>query len=392
MRRTALAWKNLVTDWRRLALGLAGVAFAAILMFMQNGFRNALLDSPVQLLESLDADLVGLSVARYSLPIEQSIPMSLFNRAVSDRALAAATPVFIESARAQVRVSGNTRQPIRVVGIAPPQNEAKGWFTYTAIGDAFAKLVAPDSALLDRRTRSTYGFERDDVEAVKAQSVELVGKTLRIEGLVSIGSDFANNGTLLMTTQTFGNYFPDRARNTPTSRIDLALFKLRTDANPQTVAERLTALDPDVWRVTSRQSLIDQEIQFWNRQTPIGMIFFIGSLMGFAVGVIICYQILFNSIHDSLPEFATLKAMGYDNYFFVVLVIKQSLYLSLLGFVPALLVSWGLFELVQWAVGLPMLLNPYRILLVLSLTVVMCLISGLLALRRLLNADPANLF
>src|SRR5688500_16459734 len=109
------------------------------------------------------------------------------------------------------------------------------------------------------------------------------------------------------------------------------------------------------------------------------MIFFIGPMMGFAVGVIICYQILFNSIHDSLREFATLKAMGYGNGFFVMLVIRQAIYLSLLGFIPALIASWGLFALLQQSAGLPMLFTAYRIAVVLGLTIVMCLVSGLLA-------------
>ena len=137
---------------------------------------------------------------------------------------------------------------------------------------------------------------------------------------------------------------------------------------------------------------LDREIDFWNRQTPIGMIFFVGSMMGFAVGVIICYQILFTSIHDSMSEFATLKAMGYPNRYFVGLVIRQSIYLSLTGFIPALIFSYGMFRLIEIFVGLPMLLTLPRIGLVLALTVLMCLISGLLALRKLINADPASLF
>jgi len=93
-----------------------------------------------------------------------------------------------------------------------------------------------------------------------------------------------------------------------------------------------------------------------------------------------------------LPEFATLKAMGYGDRFFISLVIKQAIYLSILGFIPAFLISWGLFQAIQWGVGLPMLFTLSRVALVLGLTTAMCLISGLLALRRLLNADPASLF
>jgi len=388
MKPTALAWKNLVMDWRRLALGVAGVAFAAVLMFMQNGFRNALLDSPVQLLEILDCDLVAVSVARYSLPTDQTFPTLLFERAISDADIAAAVPLFLERGRAQVRVAGQPRRPIRVVGIEPDA----GWFTNDKIESQIAKLRAPGTALLDQRTRGTYGFDVDNPEQLFEQEIELSDRSIQIVGLVDIGTDFANDGTLLLSENSFSRFFPNRAGGKPTSEVDLALFRLRSTADAATVAARLTSLDPQVWVVLPRQALINREVQFWNQQTPIGMIFFVGSMMGFAVGIIICYQILFTSIHDSLPEFATLKAMGYGNRYFVLLVIKQSLFLSVLGFIPALIVSWGLFELIHWGVGLPMLFTPWRIAVVLVLTATMCLISGLLALRRLLSADPASLF
>ncbi len=140
-----------------------------------------------------------------------------------------------------------------------------------------------------------------------------------------------------MSDQSFAQYFGNRAGGEPTSEIDIALFRLQPGANREQAAKRLTALNPRGWQVAPRNEVIRREIRFWNEQTPIGMIFFVGSMMGFAVGIIICYQILFNSINDSLPEFATLKAMGYSNAFFVWLVIKQSLYLSWIGFVPAYL-------------------------------------------------------
>jgi putative ABC transport system permease protein len=149
---------------------------------------------------------------------------------------------------------------------------------------------------------------------------------------------------------------------------------------------------PRQWEVLPREQLILREMEFWGGQTPIGMIFWIGSLMGFAVGVIICYQILFTSIHDSMSEYATLKAMGYPNRFFVALVVRQSVYLSLIGFVPAMAVSFILFQVLESLAGLPMLITPGRALVVLGLTVTMCFASGLLALRKLVRADPASLF
>src|SRR5690606_3831657 len=123
----------------------------------------------------------------------------------------------------------------------------------------------------------------------------------------------------------------------------------------------------------------------WNTQTPVGKIFTIGTIMGFVVGVIICYQILYTSLQDAMPEFATLKAMGYPNRYFVGLVVRQSVFLSLFGFVPAVIVTLGLFERLEHFSGLPMRLTWGGAGTVLLLTTLMCLISGLLALRKLVR-------
>ena len=116
MPRTPLAWKNLSADWRRLLLASGGVGFAAMLMFMQNGFRNALLDSPVQLVKSLNGDLIAISSARYSLPSEQSFSRRLMDRARVDPDVTDVTPLYVELSRAQIRVIGKPRRPIRVIG------------------------------------------------------------------------------------------------------------------------------------------------------------------------------------------------------------------------------------------------------------------------------------
>ena len=194
-----------------------------------------------------------------------------------------------------------------------------------------------------------------------------------------------------MSADSFADYFPFRGGGDPLSVVDLALLRIRP-ADAGDVARRLTDLDARQWRVLTKLDLIQAEKNFWETQTPIGKIFGIGTLMGFAVGVIICYQVLFTSIHDSMPEFATLKAMGYSNGYFLRLVTLQSLYLAVLGFIPALLVCFGLFYALELVTGLPMLLEQWRVLWVFALTVGMCLISGLLALRKLLHADPASLF
>jgi putative ABC transport system permease protein len=109
------------------------------------------------------------------------------------------------------------------------------------------------------------------------------------------------------------------------------------------------------------------------------------------VGCIIVYQILYTDVSDHLQEYATLKAMGYrDRYLFGV-VIQESLILSVFGFLPGLAISALLYRFAENATLLPLIMAPDRIVAVYGLTLVMCVISGALAMRRLRRADPAEI-
>ncbi|TWT56071.1 FtsX-like permease family protein [Allorhodopirellula solitaria] len=388
MSRTPLAWKNLVHEPRRLLLASAGVGFAAVLMFTQNGFRHALLDSPVQLIEWMECDLVATSTARYMLPVNQRFARSLLRRAESDPDVSAAEALLIERLMARVRVAGERARPIRVVSVPDPP----GWLTIPGLKEQRLSLQPPGTALIDRKTRARYGFQFDHRGSPLPQTVELAEKRIRIVGSVTIGTDFANEGSLLIRESEFARYFPLRGSGSPLGVVDVGMFRIKRGADPDQVAERLTNLAPCIWNVVRKDELKQKERKFWSEQTPVGAIFFIGTVMGFVVGVIICYQILYTSLQDAMPEFATLKAMGYPNRYFVGVVVRQSVFLSWFGFVPAVLVALALFWMLESYSGLPMRLTFTRAITVLALTTSMCLISGLLALRNLVRADPASLF
>lgn len=152
-----------------------------------------------------------------------------------------------------------------------------------------------------------------------------------------------------------------------------------------------STLPPDV-RVLTKAGLIAKEQGFWDHVVPIGTVFSIGVVMGFIVGLAICYQVLFSDISERLAEFATLKAIGYSDLRLFSIIVNQSVYLALLGYLAGLVVSVLLFGVVHEATGLPMDLRIEDTAGILGLTLVMCVSSGCLAARRLASADPAQLF
>ncbi|MEW6491284.1 MAG: FtsX-like permease family protein, partial [Cyanobacteriota bacterium] len=138
--------------------------------------------------------------------------------------------------------------------------------------------------------------------------------------------------------------------------------------------------------------LKDFEKKYWDSSTPIGFIFALGVGLGLVVGIIIVYQILYSNVSEHLAEYATLKAIGYKHIYLLSVVFQESLILAILGYIPGVVISSGIYKLARDATLLPVLMKSPRALLVLALTFLMCFISGAIAVRKLGEADPADIF
>jgi putative ABC transport system permease protein len=144
--------------------------------------------------------------------------------------------------------------------------------------------------------------------------------------------------------------------------------------------------------ILSKEELMSFEKKYWQESTAIGFVFSLGAAMGFIVGIVIVYQVLYTDVADHLPEYATLKAMGYSDYYLLVVVFQQALILAIIGYLPGLLVANGLYNLARGATGLPMIMTAEKAINVLILTIIMCCVSGAIAIRKLQDADPADIF
>jgi putative ABC transport system permease protein len=114
--------------------------------------------------------------------------------------------------------------------------------------------------------------------------------------------------------------------------------------------------------------------------------------MAFVVGVVIVYQVLSTDVNAHLKEYATFKAMGYSNTYLLGVVFEEAIILAMLGFVPGVVLPHILYALASKATALPIYMTVSRAILVLVLTVMMCMLSGAIATRKLQAADPADMF
>ena len=250
-----------------------------------------------------------------------------------------------------------------------------------------ARLTVLDSVLFDRQSKAFFG------PRTTGTVTELSRRTVRIVGTFALGTDFTHDGSVIMSAETFFHVFPDRrvAERAP-GRVELGVIKLLPGSNPQHAAARLRQLLPLDVEVLTKQDYRNKESAFLEASTPIGYVFNLGTIMGFLVGAIICYQILFTDITNQLPQFATLRAIGYSDWTVALIVLRQAVGLSAISFVPGLIASRLLYALIAATTGLPLEMSLTRGAWVFCLTVSMCVISGAIAVRKALALAPADLY
>jgi putative ABC transport system permease protein len=394
LRKTPLAWKNLTHDWRRLAVAVAGIGFAVLLMFTQVGFQNALFDSQVKMIDDLQGDVFLVSRAKYTLAAEKRFPIELIQQARSCPGVAGAYPLYTELTLSRLKNlkpgSSHKPYPIRSLGF----HLEDPVFNSPRINEQLAKLRSPGTALIDERSkRANFDFPLDNAFELAQAQAELADKRVELVGTFNMGTDFAHDGNLAMSAESFAAFFPQRVRvGDPLSVVDLGIVHVQQGADVAKVRQTIDNLLDDRVFVFTREKFRSEEVKFWDNSTPIGIIFTAGKIIGFVVGMVICYQVIYSDISDHMPEFATLKAMGYSSGYFLRLIASEAVLLALIGFIPGAIVSAVLYWVLADATGLLLRMTPWSMALVLALTIVMCITSGLLAVRKLLAADPANLF
>jgi len=382
-RRIPLAWLLLSRQPARLAVALAGIAFAGILMFMQLGFRDGLFDASVTVHKLFDADLVLISPRTMSSIGMASFPRRRLVQVMADPAVRGITPVNWNLLLWRNPQTRSTRS-ILVLGFEP----ADPLFTDPSIAVKAKGLSQKGRVLFDQLSRPEFGPIASWYNQGKVVETEVAGKRVRVADLVSLGASFGADGNMLTSRETFLKLMP----STPPGSIELGLIRLAPGTDIQAASRRIKALLPDDVKILTKQGFEEFEKNYWRSSTAIGFIFTLGSAMGFVVGCVIVYQILYSDVSDHLPEYATLMAMGYRLAGLLGVVAREALILAALGYLPAYISAQLLYGLVRSGTKLPVAMDPQRALLVFSLILVMCLGSAAVAMRRLGDADPAEIF
>jgi putative ABC transport system permease protein len=382
-RKIPLAWRQLMKQKGRFLVALCGITFADFLMLMQLGFQSALYDSNTRFHELLQADLVLVSRQAQNLGLLSSFPRRRLFQAANLSEVESVNPVY---ARLGVWKSPETKldESILVIGFNPE----KPAFNLPAVNQKLEQIKYPNTLLFDRNSNGKYEQAIAQIDTGKSITTELQGRKVKIGGLYEVGASFVANGSVITSDQNYLRIFSGQQPG----QVNLGLINLKPGSDVDLVAQALKSYLNDDVQVFSKQEFIDFEKKYWRENGAIGFIFALGVTIGFLVGVVIVYQIIYSDVMDHLPEYATLKAMGYPNSYLLLVVFQEALILAICGFIPGGLVSFFMYAFTRGVTKLPLFMTPERIILVLILTIIMCLISGAIAMRKLNSADPADIF
>jgi putative ABC transport system permease protein len=404
--KTPLAWKNLAYNRVRTAVALAGVGFAVILIFMQMGFKGAVRKTATQIYDALDFDLMLRSPAYLHLTEPRSFPRERVFQSASLPMVAKARPFYLGLSEWQAP------QPDDV----PPDQWHGEWRGIITIGvdpndppflpkdlrKKAAELTDARFVLIDNKSKREFGPKNGSRFGPEDIGVETVlgNSRVQIVDYVTLGTGLAANGACIASYEGFARACPWQ----PLDETNLGLINLRPGIEPNAAKKQVQALlgppttsstpssVPADVEVLTRAEVIAREEYRWVHQTPLGKIFTFGVWVALFVGVAIVYQVLSTDIANMMAEYATLKAMGYPNRYLATVVLQQSVLLALVGYVPSLIIAYGLYTFVGAWSGLPMIMTWQIMLVVLLLAVAMCTLSGMFAMRKLFQADPADLF
>jgi putative ABC transport system permease protein len=383
LRKTPVAWLQLMKEKTRLLVAIAGIGFADMLMFVQLGFLDSLYDSATLPHRALQADLVITNPQFKSLTSVQSFSRERLYQAQSDEDVASVSSVYIgmgDWKNPETRL----QRSILVWGVEPtlPSFDLPG---LPQNADALKQL---NQVLFDQASRPEYGPIPALIQQQSTVEAELNRQTVQVAGLFTMGSSFVADGNIITSDSTFLKIYSDR---TP-DQVDIGLLQLKSDADLQQVQARLTATLPSDVRILTVEEFAAVEKHYWESQGTIGFIFGIGVVVGFIVGTVIVYQILYTDVANHLPEYATLKAMGYDDRYLLTMLLQEALLLAAFGYIPGFAVAVGLYHLTHAMTLLPIGMTMSRAITVFILTVIMCSVSGAIATQKLRSADPADIF
>ena len=370
-----LAFRNLIHDRLRLIATVVGIVFSIVLVTVQLGVFLSFERMVTTMIDHADADF--WIVPSETRSFEESSLLSGRQRlqALSVDGVTSVTPLVVGYASWR-KPNGGASTPVLVVGA--PTNAA-GLQPWNVVEGSVDDLSTPDGVAIDR----SY-FEQLGIAQIR-QRAEINNQKARVAAVT--------NGIRSFTTTPHVFASLERARTylgVPPNRANYYVVRISPNANAAVVRSLLAGtlsdaevLTPDEFRHRTRL--------FWLFDTGAGAALLGSAILGIIVGTIIVAQTLYSSTKDHLKEFATLRAIGSARRYILKVILAQALISAVVGFSIAVSIDLSLVKMTRDA-ALPIVMSPELSASLFALTIVMCAIAAVAAIRVVTRIDPVLVF
>ncbi|MFG6107447.1 ABC transporter permease DevC [Leptothoe sp. EHU-05/26/07-4] len=382
---TSEAWLQLTHKKSRLFVSLLSVMLSVTLMFTTTALRDGIFEDAVTIHKSLRADLfIQPGQLEYFWALSaRGFPRRVMDRVAAIGGVTETSPFYMNwtnfknpETLAQKQITIFAFDPERPV------------FNLPEINQQLDVITRSNTWLYDQLAKPGYGPIIQEVQEKGSFTTEIADKKITIAGLFTLGGGILSaNGILITSDFNYSNLL-----GFSLAKVSLGLVNLEEGVDPQAIKQEIVSILPKGIEVLTKEELIANEKKYWTTGSPIGFIFNTLAVIGSIFGGVIVYQILFTQISDYLSVYATFKAIGYTNQYLINTVLQESMLMAVLGYIPGYIFCLYLFNLVQSATRLPMDMSFSRAALVLVLTFITCALASIVAIVKLKDADPADLF
>ncbi len=373
----ALARKTLVHEWRRFVPAVLCVGFSGVLLAVQAGLVLGIFGSAAVYVTASSADLwtgyPGTQSVNFGRPISRNVEMRLR----MDPEVTEVEPyLWVDGDwRGQHRQSGG----VSVVVSGIRTDSAAMMFSRVLTGALREQLRAPGAVVVDVADIGQLGVEVGERAWVNGRPVQVVAA---IGGLRALG------GVNVLSSIDTARMLSTGA---PVEGMTYFVARLRDPARADEVQTRLGAAPAfgpyETW--TAHQFALRSQL-YWLFDTGAGIAVFFMAAIVCLVGAVITTQSLMAVVAGSAREYATLNALGASMGSLGRVVIEQACWIGGIGVLVAAAMSAALLSLAAQH-DVPVAMNLPVALACSAMVAVLALVSGLIALRALLRADPALL-
>lgn len=383
-----IAWLQLQYQKGQTIAAILGITFTAMLLFMQIGFRSGFLESLVQLPASYQSEVFLMNTSTVTVLRPVTFSERRLYQALAFKEVESITPIYL----AEILWRNPLQKEIfirRIKVIAFPLTSSI--LDLPGLKDNLEKLKFDDVFLLDKQSRPELAPVISEVKN-QGQSIAEIKtnsgfKRIKVVGLFQLGANTIFNGSVITSDANFWQIFGRKKEE-----INLGLIKLKPGVDVQKLILKMESYFPDDVKILSKSDAIAAEKAFYEYGTPIGLIFRFGLGGAIIVGIVILYQILYQKISRFIKDYATLKAIGYSNNSLVMIILEETLFLAILGYVPGFILSCLIYDILAKETSLKFEMTFNVAIAVLLLICLICFLSGLIAVRKLKEADPADIF